>query len=259
MPNTPRTPSSTSWVSARTPTSNGSTKTPHSNGSAKTPHSTNARTPTSSTSSKTPNSNGCARTPSSGTASSRSASSGSRSVKTLSSSSSSTRWNPFDSQHSVDMMLHPTLSPNVFSTVISPSQDTESSTGRFWSIDQQAEMFPTTISDDSPLKQSIYVKNYSKDLENKTQEQIELYFAEHHAITSPQTCHPQDLCWWTALTCPTPRWTREQCPPGPRPSSPSHPASHHTWSRYSSSFARFRSHFPFYPLKRNQTTSPTPP
>jgi len=87
-------------------------------------------------------------------------------------------------------MLHPTLSPNVFSTVISPSQDTESSTGRFWSIDQQAEMFPTTISDDSPLKQSIYVKNYSKDLENKTQEQIELYFAEHHAITSPPDLPP---------------------------------------------------------------------
>merc|ERR1719318_2130211 len=87
-------------------------------------------------------------------------------------------------------MLHPTLSPNVFSTVISPSQETESSGGRFWSIDQQAEMFPTTISDDSPLKQSIYVKNYSKDLESKTQEQIELYFAEHHVITSPPDLPP---------------------------------------------------------------------
>jgi len=51
-------------------------------------------------------------------------------------------------------------------------------------------MFPTTISDDSPLKQSIYVKNYSKDLESKTQEQIELYFAEHHVITSPPDLPP---------------------------------------------------------------------
>merc|ERR1712142_97917 len=42
---------------------------------------------------------------------------------------------------------------------------------------QTAEMFPTNISEDSPLKQSIYVKNYSKDLESKTQEQIELYLA----------------------------------------------------------------------------------
>jgi len=88
------------------------------------------------------------------------------------------------------MMLQPTLSPNVFSTVISPSQESECSSGRFWSIDQQAEMFPTTISDDSPLKQSIYVKNYSKDMESKTQEQIELYFKEHHVITSPPDLPP---------------------------------------------------------------------
>ena len=174
VPHTPRTPSSSSWVSARTPTSNGSSKTPHSSGSVRTD---------SSTSSKTPNSHGGTRTPSSGTPSIRS-------VRTPSSSSSGTRWNPFDSHHSVDMMLHPTLSPNVFATVISPSQESESSCGRFWSIDQQAEMFPTTISEDSPLKQSIYVKNYSKDLESKTQEQIELYFAEHHVITSPPDLPP---------------------------------------------------------------------
>jgi len=184
---TPRTPSSSKWVSARTPTSSESMKTPHS--SQKSPHSSYGRTPGYLTHAKTPNSQGI-RTPSSGTGSIRSASSAGRCDRTPSSSSSSTRWNPFDSQHSVDMILQPTLSPNVFSTVISPSQETEASTGRFWSIDQQAEMFPTNISEDSPLKQSIYVKNYSKDLESKTQEQIELYFAEHHVITSPPDLPP---------------------------------------------------------------------
>jgi len=183
VPNTPRTPSSSSWVSARTPTSSGGSKTPISNG--------HSRTPSSTASNRTPFSTCGTRTPSSGsgTPSARSSGSCGRSVRTPSSSSSSTRWNPFDSQNSADM-LHPTLSPNVFSTVISPSQENDSSSGRFWSIDQQAEMFPTTISDDSPLKQSIYVKNYSKDMESKTQEQIELYFKEHHVITSPPDLPP---------------------------------------------------------------------
>ena len=82
-------------------------------------------------------------------------------------------------------MLNPTMSPNVFSIVISPSQEDESSSGRFWSIDQQAGMFPAEISDESPLKQSIHIKNHNPDTENRTQEQIDLYFAERHDITSP--------------------------------------------------------------------------
>ena len=112
-------------------------------------------------------------------------------MKTPSSGSSSTRWNPFDSHTSAENILNPTMSPNVFSIVISPSQESESScSGRFWSIDQQAEMFPAEISEESPFKQSIYIKNHSRERENKTQEQIELYFAEHHDITSPPDLPP---------------------------------------------------------------------
>ena len=87
-------------------------------------------------------------------------------------------------------MLNPTMSPNVFSIVISPSQEDESSSGRFWSIDQQAEMFPAEISEESPLKQSIHIKNHNPDRENRTQEQIDLYFAERHDITSPPDLPP---------------------------------------------------------------------
>ena len=50
------------------------------------------------------------------------------------------RWNPFDSQLSSELMLHPTLSPGVFSSVISPSQESEHTGGRFWSIDQQVRL-----------------------------------------------------------------------------------------------------------------------
>ena len=32
------------------------------------------------------------------------------------------RWNPFDSATSADNILNPTMSPNVFSIVVSPSQ-----------------------------------------------------------------------------------------------------------------------------------------
>ena len=87
-------------------------------------------------------------------------------------------------------MLNPTMSPNVFSIVISPSQEDESSSGRFWSIDQQAGMFPAEISEESPLKQSIHIKNHNPDSENRTQEQIDLYFAERHDITSPPDLPP---------------------------------------------------------------------
>ena len=100
------------------------------------------------------------------------------------------RWNPFDSANSADHMLNPTMSPNVFSIVISPSQEDESSSGRFWSIDQQAGMFPAEISEESPLKQSIHIKNHNPDTENRTQEQIDLYFAERHDITSPPDLPP---------------------------------------------------------------------
>ena len=82
------------------------------------------------------------------------------------------------------------MSPNVFSIVISPSQEDESSSGRFWSIDQQAGMFPAEISEESPLKQSILMKNHNPDSENRTQEQIDLYFAERHDITSPPDLPP---------------------------------------------------------------------
>ena len=187
---TPRTPR---WVSDRTPSSGqGSAKTPLSS-SSKMSH--NLRTPSSGGSHrmyysnyKTPSSSKT-KTPSSG--SSQSAGSGVKSMKTPSSGSSSTRWNPFDSHASADNILNPTMSPNVFSIVISPSQESESScSGRFWSIDQQAEMFPAEISEESPFKQSIYIKNHSRERENKTQEQIELYFAERHDITSPPDLPP---------------------------------------------------------------------
>ena len=138
-------------------------------------------------------------TPSSGVSSGRTRSSGSsrtpnscgrRSIRTPSSSSSGTRWNPFDCGRSYDQLHQPTLSPGVFATVISPSQDTEASTGRFWSIEQQADMFPSEISDESPMKQSLYTRHHSVDVENKTQEQIELYFASHHTVTSPPDLPP---------------------------------------------------------------------
>lgn len=133
------------------------------------------------------------RTPSSG---------GRRSTRTPSSTSSGTRWNPFDSY---DRLHQPTLSPGVFATVLSPSQDQQEQSGRssgrislfsclyfrrFWSIEQQADMFPTDISDESPLKQSLYQRHHSRDLEERTQEQLELYFKETHAVTSPPDLAP---------------------------------------------------------------------
>ena len=184
---TPRTPR---WVSDRTPSSGpgSSQRTPLSSSSSKMGH--NMRTPSTGASQRmyyssyrTPSGTKL-KTPSSGSSHSGS---GVKNLKTPSSGSSgSTRWNPFDSHTSAENMLNPTMSPNVFSIVISPSQESETSCGgRFWSIDQQAEMFPAEISDESPYKQSIYIRSHNKEKENRTQEQIDLYFAERHDITSP--------------------------------------------------------------------------
>ena len=57
--------------------------------------------------------------------------------------------------------------------------------GRFWSIDQQAMLFPAKISEDSPWKQETANSKMDADTENSTQEAIELYFSQHHKITSP--------------------------------------------------------------------------
>jgi len=86
--------------------------------------------------------------------------------------------------------LHlPTVSPSVFATVTSPSNE-ETVNGQFWSIEQQAELYPTDISDDSPLKQSILYRNYRHDSDSKAQEQIELYFSNYHDVTSPPDLPP---------------------------------------------------------------------
>ena len=138
-------------------------------------------TPVSSTRTR---SSGSSRTPGSSGASRRGVS------KTPSSSGSGTRWNPFDCHRSFEQLHQQTMSPGVFATVVSPSQDCEETSGRFWSIEQQADMFPTAISEDSPLKQSLYMRHHSREMENKTQEQIELYFASHHTVTSPPDLPP---------------------------------------------------------------------
>jgi len=188
-PGTPRTPR---WVSDRTPSS-GSQRTPLSSCSSRMGH--NMRTPSSGASQRmyyssyrTP-SGSKLKTPSSG---SSHPSSGLKNLRTPSSrSSGSTRWNPFDSHTSADNMLNPTMSPNVFSIVMSPSQESETSNGgRFWSIDQQAEMFPAEISDESLSRQSVHIRSHNKETENRTQEQINLYFAERHDITSPPDLPP---------------------------------------------------------------------
>ena len=188
-PGTPRTPR---WVSDRTPSS-GSQRTPLSSCSSRLGH--NMRTPSSGASQRmyyssyrTP-SGSKLKTPSSG---SSHPGSGLKIYETpRSRSSGSTRWNPFDSHTSADNMLNPTMSPNVFSIVMSPSQESEASNGgRFWSIDQQAEMFPAEISDESLYRQSVHMRSHNKETENRTQEQINLYFAEHHDITSPPDLPP---------------------------------------------------------------------
>ena len=44
-------------------------------------------------------------------------------------------------------------------------------------------MFPTEISEESPLKQSILHRHYNPATEDRTQEQIEIYFAECHDVS----------------------------------------------------------------------------
>jgi len=101
------------------------------------------------------------------------------------SSSGGPRVNPFDSHLSVDKLHLPTCSPSVFSIVVSPSQENSSNSGgKFWSLDQQARLFPAHISDDSPWKQEAAVSRI--DQEDKTQEAIDLYFKSHHNITTPE-------------------------------------------------------------------------
>ena len=101
------------------------------------------------------------------------------------------RSNPFDSQISMDRLHLPTCSPSVFSIVVSPSHEsTSSSSGQFWSLDQQARLFPAQISDDSPWKQDAAVSKMDPDEEDKTQEAIDLYFSRHHKITSPEDSVP---------------------------------------------------------------------
>ena len=70
---------------------------------------------------------------------------------------------------------------------ISPSQETVSSasSGKFWSLDQQARLFPAQISDDSPWKQEAASSRLDKDTENRTQEALDLYFSRHHNVTTP--------------------------------------------------------------------------
>ncbi len=61
-----------------------------------------------------------------------------------------------------------------------------SNTGRsFWSLEQQAELFPAEISEDSPWKQETATSVLDPDTENRTQEAINLYFSRHHRISSP--------------------------------------------------------------------------
>ena len=106
--------------------------------------------------------------------------------------SSGPRSNPFDSQMSMDRLHLPTFSPSVFSIVVSPSQESTSSGsgGQFWSLDQQARLFPAQISDDSPWKQEAAVSKMDPEEEDKTQEAIDLYFSRHHKITSPEDSVP---------------------------------------------------------------------
>ena len=101
--------------------------------------------------------------------------------------SSGPRLNPFDSHLSVDKLHLPTCSPSVFSIVVSPSQDqagtSSGSGGKFWSLDQQARLFPAQISDDSPWKQESAV---SRLIDQATEEAIDLYFSQNHQVTTPE-------------------------------------------------------------------------
>ena len=62
----------------------------------------------------------------------------------------------------------------------------QSTSGRFWSIDQQALLFPAKISDDSPWKQETVDSRFDAETETSTQEAIDIYFSQNHKITSPE-------------------------------------------------------------------------
>ena len=47
-------------------------------------------------------------------------------------------------------------------------------------------LFPAQISEDSPWKQETATSRLDPETENKTQEAIDLYFSQHHKVTSPE-------------------------------------------------------------------------
>jgi len=47
-------------------------------------------------------------------------------------------------------------------------------------------LFPAKISDESPWKQEMAISRLDADAENSTQEAIDIYFNQHHKITSPE-------------------------------------------------------------------------
>ena len=47
-------------------------------------------------------------------------------------------------------------------------------------------LFPAKISEESPWKQETAISRLDADTENSTQEAIDLYFSQHHKITSPE-------------------------------------------------------------------------
>jgi hypothetical protein len=47
-------------------------------------------------------------------------------------------------------------------------------------------LFPAKISDESPWKQETAISRLDADTENSTQEAIDIYFNQHHKITSPE-------------------------------------------------------------------------
>ena len=47
-------------------------------------------------------------------------------------------------------------------------------------------LFPAQISDDSPWKQETATSRLDPEAENRTQEAIDLYFSQHHKVTSPE-------------------------------------------------------------------------
>ena len=72
-------------------------------------------------------------------------------------------------------------------------QMTNGPSGQFWTLEQQASLFPAEISDDSPFKQETATSVLDPDTENRTQEAIDLYFSEHHRISSPDVPPPPPI------------------------------------------------------------------